>query len=114
MIFLVMTIGRRQRHRDVAVPANPGASSRACRASLTWSRLAMLPSATTSFAQRLDGVALEAIGALARVGELDQLDRARTDVDADQRRGLGLEQIQGRSKFFSEHGSLVRNANNLH
>ena len=50
--------------------------------------------------QRLDGVALEPVRALARLGELDQLDRRRSDVDADQRRGLRLEEVQRGSEFF--------------
>ena len=68
--------------------------------------------------QRLDGVALEAIGALARFDELDQLDGGRTDVDADQRRILRLERVQDGIEFICEHGSLgasaTANADNLH
>ena len=64
--------------------------------------------------QRLDGVPLEAVAAFARFGELHQLDRRRTDVDADQGRVLRLERVEDGIEFFSEHGYLRRNADNLH
>ena len=44
--------------------------------------------------QRLDGVALDALRALAGVGQLDHLDGGGTDVHAEQRRRFGLENIE--------------------
>ena len=77
MIFLVMTIavGRAMAMLRLRLPRRLWAR---LSASLTWSRLAMLPSVDHILGQRLDRVALEPIGALAGFGELDQLD-ARTN-----------------------------------
>src|SRR5439155_10153050 len=54
--------------------------------------------------QGFDDVPFEPVDALAHVRELDQLDRGRADVDADQRRRLHGENIEGRAEFFSDHG----------
>jgi hypothetical protein len=69
-------------------------------ASATRSRLAMLPSVTTSADERFDRIALEAVGTLAGFGELDELDGGRADVDANQRRVLRLERVQDGIEFI--------------
>ena len=74
----------------------------------------MLPSADHVLGQRLDRVPLEPVGALARLGNLDQLERRRTDIDADQRRRLRLENRQRGIEFFLQHGKLSQITYNLH
>ena len=72
MIFLVMTIAVGSAIA-ICLLRLPSRFCARLSASLTWSRLTMLPSVTRSLAQRLDRVALEPIGSLAGLGQLDQL-----------------------------------------
>ena len=51
--------------------------------------------------QRLDRVALDAVAAFARLDDLEHLHRGRADVQPEQRRRLGCEQVQCHLGFFT-------------
>ena len=100
MIFLVITIadGSASATDRLRLPRRLNALQRV--ADLVEVDVAVLDDV---LGERLDRVALEPVRAYP-LGELDQLERRRGDVDADQRRGLGLEQVQRGSEVFGEHG----------
>ena len=85
----------REGHRDVAVAAAEAfpATAQPLRNLLHVRYIAV---GDDVLRKRLDGVAFQAEPGLPSLGKLDQLDRRRRDVDADQGRGLGLEDVQRR------------------
>ena len=75
----------------------------------------MLPSVTTSLRQRLDGVALEPIGALARLDELDQLDRRSKLMSTPISAGdFVLKKSRTELSFSASMAASGANADNLH
>jgi hypothetical protein len=84
---------RGQRHGDVAVAAAQ-ALPRALERIADLVQISDVAVLDRVAPERLDRVPLEAVRALAGFGELDELDGGRRDVDADQRRRLGLEDVE--------------------
>ncbi len=64
--------------------------------------------------QGLDGVTLEAIGALAGLRQFHQLERSRCNIDPDQRWGLSLQEIENSGHVLGKRCHVSPDADNLH
>ena len=102
--FLRDDHGRGQRHGNIAVAAAealPAALERV--ADLV--EVGDVAVGHRVLGQGLDGVPLEPERALSGLRQLDQLDRGRSDIDPDQRRGLRFEEVERSTELFGKHGS---------
>ena len=95
--------GRGQRHGNIAVAA-PQAFPAAFEGVAHLIEVGDVAVGDCILGQRLDRVALEAIGALPGFRQFHQLERRRCDIDPDQRWGLRLEEVEGCCELFCDHG----------